>query len=97
MKPVVFLPSAEEEIIEAAVYYQAQAEGLGTKYLNAVEKAVRFIAESPTTWPVIDGSLRRHLVRNFPFGILYRIEPEQVVIVAVAHMSRRPGYWQGRK
>ncbi len=97
MKPVVFLPEAEQEMLEAAIYYQSQASGLGVDYLSEVEQAVQAIAESPMTWPIIEGELRRRLIRRFPFGILYRIEPERIVIVAVAHLRRRPGYWRGRK
>jgi plasmid stabilization system protein ParE len=96
MKPVVFLPEAEQEMLEAAIYYQSQAAGLGIDYLSEVERAVRTIAESPTTWPVVEGELRRRLIRRFPFGILYRIEPEEIVIVAVAHLHRKPGYWRKR-
>ena len=97
MKPVVFLPEAEQEMLEAAIYYQSQASGLGVDYLSEVEQAVQAIAESPMTWPIIEGELRRRLIRRFPFGILYRIEPDKIVIVAVAHLRRRPGYWRGRK
>ncbi len=97
MKPVVFLPEAEQEMLEAAIYYQSQASGLGVDYLSKVEQAVQAIAESPMTWPIIEDELRRRLIRRFPFGILYRIEPEKIVIVAVAHLRRRPGYWRGRK
>lgn len=96
MKPAVFLPEAENEMLEAASYYAVQATGLGMDYLSEVEHAVRTIEESPATWPVIEGELRRRLIRRFPFGILYRIEPEEIIIVAVAHMRRRPGYWRAR-
>lgn len=97
MKPVVFLPEAEQEMLEAAIYYQSQASGLGVDYLSEAEHAVQAIAESPMTWPIIEGEIRRRLIRRFPFGILYRIEPERIVIVAVAHLRRRPDYWRGRK
>lgn len=96
MKPIIFLPEAEEEMNEAARYYDSQASGLGTDYLSEVERAVETIAESPMTWPKIEGDLRRRLVRRFPFGILYFIEIEEIVIVAVAHLRRRPGYWKKR-
>ena len=97
MKPVIFLPEAEQEMLEAAIYYQSQSLGLGLDYLSEVERAIQAIAESPTTWPVIDDELRRRLVRRFPFGVLYRIEPQEIVIIAVAHLRRKPGYWKGRK
>ncbi|RZN41532.1 MAG: type II toxin-antitoxin system RelE/ParE family toxin [Methanophagales archaeon ANME-1-THS] len=96
MKPVVFLPQAEQEMLEAARFYESQTVGLGVDYLSEVERAVQTIAESPTTWPVIEGELRRRLIRRFPFGILYRIEPEEIVIIAVAHLRRRPWYWKKR-
>ncbi|MDZ4383544.1 MAG: type II toxin-antitoxin system RelE/ParE family toxin [Thermodesulfovibrionia bacterium] len=96
MKPVVFLHEAEQEILEAAIYYQSRASGLGIDYLSEVERAVQAIAESPNRWPIIEGELRRRLVRRFPFGILYRIESEEIVIIAVAHLRRKPGYWRER-
>lgn len=96
MKPIIFLPEAREEMYEAARHYESQASGLGIDYLSAVERAAASIAESPMTWPKIEGELRRRLVQRFPFGILYYIEPKKIVIVAVSHLKRRPGYWKKR-
>lgn len=48
------------------------------------------------TWPIVEGELRRRLVRRFPFGILYRIDPEEIVIIAIAHLHRKLGYWRKR-
>ena len=96
MRPVIFLPEAEQEMLEAARYYESQASGLGIDYLSEIERAVVAISASPMTWPILEGELRRRLVRRFPFGILYHIEPKEIIIVAVAHLSRRPGYWRGR-
>jgi len=96
MKPVAFLPEAEQEMLEAARYYESQAAGLGEDYLSEIERAVAAIAESPKTWPIIEGNLRRRLVRRFPFGILYCVEPEEIVIIAIAHLRRKPGYWRER-
>lgn len=96
MKPVVFLPEAEQEMIFAAEYYEAQASGLGVDYLSEVERSVQAIAESPMTWPIVEGKLRRRLVRRFPFGVLYRIDLEEIIIVAVAHLRRKPEYWKKR-
>jgi len=96
MKPVIFLPEAEEEMYEAAKYYESQASGLGIDYLSEVERAATSITESPKAWPKLEGELRRRLVRRFPFGILYFIETDKIVIVAVAHLKRRPGYWKKR-
>lgn len=96
MKSVIFLLEAEQEMIEAAIYYESKSSGLGVDYLEEVERAVKAISDSPNTWPVIAGELRRRLVRRFPFGILYRIDPEEIVVIAVAHLRRKPGYWKER-
>ncbi len=96
MTQVVFLPEADLEMFGAAKFYESKATGLGADYISEVEHAVRAIAESPTTWPIIEGELRRRLVRRFPFGILYRIEPDSIIIIAVSHLRRKPGYWKKR-
>jgi toxin ParE1/3/4 len=96
MTPVVFLDPAEEEMIEAALYYEDQAVGLGEHFVAEVQHAVQPIAEHPTSSKIIKGAVRRRLLRRFPFGILYRIEKEEIVIVAVMHLRRRPGYWSDR-
>lgn len=96
MKPIIFLSEAEQEMLEAAFYYQSKASGLGIDYLSEIERAVEAIEESPYTWPILEGVLRRRLVRRFPFGVLYRIDLDEIVIVAVAHLSERPGYWKKR-
>ena len=96
MMPVIFLPEAEEEMVEASLYYQTQSPRLGVEFLSEVERAVKSIAASPNTWPILEGDLRRRLTKRFPFGILYRIESAAIVAIAVAHLRRKPGYWKDR-
>ena len=62
----------------------------------AVDDALDRILDSPTRWRVLDEDVRRCLARVFPYGVLYTIEPEFVLIVAVMHCSREPGYWKRR-
>ena len=96
MMPIDFLPEADQEMLEAARYYQSLSSGLGDDYLTEVELAVQSIALSPQTWPVLEGDFRRRLVKRFPFGVIYRIEPGIIVIIAVAHLRKKPGYWKKR-
>ncbi len=65
-------------------------------FINAVEEAIFRIVESPTRWVVVDEDIRRCLTRKFPYGILYTIEEDYILIVAVMHCSREPGYWKER-
>ncbi|TKJ37985.1 plasmid stabilization protein [candidate division LCP-89 bacterium B3_LCP] len=97
MKKIVFLAPAEEELFDAASYYNAQADGLGDDFIAKVESVVHRIAENPRSGKIVRGEIRRYLIRRFPFGILYRIDPEEIVIIAVMHLRRRPGYWKRRK
>nr|MDO8109796.1 type II toxin-antitoxin system RelE/ParE family toxin [Candidatus Sigynarchaeota archaeon] len=96
MKAAVILQDAEKEMTEAVQFYEAQAKGLGVEFLSEVERAIQSIRETPETWPILEGDLRRRLLRRFPFGILYRIEADKILIIAVAHLRRKPGYWKER-
>ncbi len=96
MKSVRFLLPAEQEMLDAAQYYESQTEHLGEAFLVKVDSAVRDIAKYPGRWPVIRFDVRRRLVHRFPYGILYRIDPNEVVILAVAHLHRHPNYWISR-
>ena len=90
------LPPAEEEMTEAALFYEAANAGLGDDFLDDIQHAIDTIREHPELGPAVASGFRRMLVRRFPFSIIYAVEPGQVVIVAVAHQRRKPGYWKGR-
>jgi toxin ParE1/3/4 len=96
MTRIVFLAPAEEEMLEAAAYYASQAEGLGHNFLAAVQQAAARIVGNPRLGQIVRGDIRRRLLRRFPFGLLYRIDPEEIVIIAVMHLRRRPEYWADR-
>ena len=91
-----FHPEALEEYREATLYYVERDPALALRFVEAVEDAIRRILESPERWRVLDDDVRRCLTRVFPYGILYTIEPEFILIVAVMHCSREPGYWKRR-
>jgi len=97
MTDVVFLPPAEEEMIAAARYYESQSPGLGSAFLDEVEQATNGLAAHPQAAPVVRNGIRRRLLTRFPFGLLYQVEDTRIVIIAVMHLRRRPGYWEGRQ
>ena len=96
MTSVEFHPQAEAEFISAARYYENQAENLGLDFISSVQETYRRVAEYPESGRPFGRRLRRILVPKFPYGLLYRVEPQQILIVAVAHLHRRPGYWRSR-
>ena len=91
-----FLPEAEEEMNEAEQFYEGESEGMGEDFLDEVQHTVESILAFPKSGPVVSENLRRRILRRFPFGLLYAVEDERIVIVAFAHLKRRPGYWKDR-
>jgi len=91
-----FHPAALEEYREAALWYAQREAQVAQKFVASVEEAIARIVEAPQRWRVVDEDVRRCLTRVFPFGILYTIEGDFLLIVAVMHFSRAPGYWKSR-
>ena len=96
MKTVRFLSPAEREIAQAAQYYNSKVPNLGTEFLREVKYAVKRLEADPEVAQAVRGDVRRWLIRRFPFGILYRVDPEEIIILAVMHLARQPDYWRGR-
>lgn len=94
-------PEADLEAEEAAVWYEERQVGLGRDFFTELERAYALILETPSTWPLWPGlpeslGIRRFLPGRFPYGIAYEISGEDVIVYAVAHLSRRPAYWKDR-
>jgi toxin ParE1/3/4 len=91
-----FHPEALDEFEAAAKFYSGCQIGLELRFIGCVESALRQISDAPARWRVLDDDVRRCLVRVFPYAVLYTVESDYVLIVAVMHCSREPGYWRHR-
>ncbi|CAN5131164.1 hypothetical protein BH20VER2_BH20VER2_06600 [soil metagenome] len=91
-----FHPEARLEYRKTAIFYEARRSGLGAIVTREIESAIERILAAPEQFPFIEQDVRRCLAHVFPYGVLYTIEPDFILIIAVAHASRRPGYWQAR-
>jgi plasmid stabilization system protein ParE len=96
MKVLLFLEPAELELLDAAEWYESQVPGLGSQFLDRIEYALDEITERPEASPVVRHHIRRRLLARFPYCILYRISPHEIIVVAVMHLRRHPAYWIGR-
>ena len=96
MRRIEFHPEAQDEFISAAQFYERQTEGLGLDFITTVQRTYERLLESPASGPPFGRRLRRLLVPKFPFGLLYRVEPERIYVIAVMHLHRQPGYWRSR-
>ncbi len=91
-----FLSIAEQELNDAVAWYNSQAAGLGTEFLDELDRTVRRSMYFPLSCPEIEPGLRRCLLARFPYGLIYGIDGETIVVVAVAHLHREPRYWADR-
>jgi toxin ParE1/3/4 len=96
MSGVVFDPGARAEFLAAVEYYEECQTGLGRRFREAVESEVADIEAMPFRFRVLHAPFRRCLVPKFPYSIVFAIEPDFILVVAVAHAKRKPGYWHDR-
>jgi plasmid stabilization system protein ParE len=89
---------ASLELAEAVRWYELKRPGLGGELLDEVARAIDRLALNPDAGnpTSADRNTRRLLVSRFPYQIVYRIHPGEIVVVALAHLKRRPGYWKHR-
>jgi toxin ParE1/3/4 len=92
-----FLRLAEHELNEAAQYYELEEPGLGSSFLEEVDRCVQSIEAHPEAGRVLRGAFRRRRLRRFPYALLYRVKPTGIRILAVMNLKRRPMYWIGRE
>lgn len=90
-------PEAEEELLHSIRYYERKAAGLGAEFLDEVEKTLALIQSFPDLGTLLTDTDRRMLVERFPYGVIYTKYEDHVMIYAIMHLKRRPGYWKSRK
>jgi len=93
---VRFLEVAELELDQAIQWYRAQSPGLGDMFLIEALSAVDRIIRFPDAWQSMDENINRCRLNRFPYGLIYTIDNGDVLVLAVAHLHRRPDYWRDR-
>ena len=86
---------AESEARSAFLWYLARNPRGAERFQAALEECIDAIAEAPERFPEVEPGVRRRLLlRRFPYAVLYRVTGNEVLVVAVMHLHRRPGYWR---
>ena len=95
---ITFLKPAEQELSEAVEYYETQSPGLGFELFEEVWNAIERISQHPEAWQPLSQRARRCQVKRFPYGVVYqfRKKANEILIVAIAHLHRKPNYWHTR-
>lgn len=93
---IEFHPEALAEFKEAAQYYAGCQQHLKLRFIAAVEVVLSRIQQNPEWARIFEDDIRRSLTHVFPYAVLYSIEPDYLLIIAVMHCNREPGSWRNR-
>ena len=93
---IVMLSQAEEDLDQIASYYRGQNERLSSEFEAAVRHTFEQIRFHPLAWAPLTRRIRRCLLHRFPYGIIYRVTEESILILAVVHNQRGPDTWRDR-
>jgi plasmid stabilization system protein ParE len=96
MMRVIFTRIATQELEDAVRFYDFESAGLGQRFKEEVRKAAVRIAEYPQAWSIERGEVRKCLLHTFPYKLLYSVEEDHILVIAVAHQHRKPDYWVDR-
>ena len=90
---------ASEELEDAVRWYEQHRRGLGGEFFDSVGDALRHIDAHPEAGAMAfgDSNLRRVLIPRFPYQVVYQLRPSEILIIAFAHLKRRPGFWEHRR
>lgn len=100
-KSITFDDEAVEELESAAQWYEARRQDLGIDLVRDVREALLRIASRPHAWPLAPNvpehlNARRFVLRRFPYVVVFAELANEIRVLAIAHMSREPGFWRGR-
>jgi len=95
--PVIFTLAARAELIDAQDWYENEAPGLGRLFRAAIDAVIERMRANPRQFPVVNKSIRRALLRRFPYALMFVIEADETLtVIACFHGSRDPAHWQKR-
>jgi plasmid stabilization system protein ParE len=94
--PLDFHPAVRREADAGYRWYEQQRSGLGTDFLDEVERVLAAITANPARYGFADGDVREGPLNRFPYAIYYRVLPDRIRVLAVFHTSRDPSLWQSR-
>ena len=91
-----FLEAAQQEVDDAVAWYDEREEDLGRDFLDELDRVIRRIKSFPLASTEIDPGIRRCLLARFPYGLIYGIDEDLIIVIAVSHLHRQPRYWIDR-
>lgn len=96
MKPFRIEQGAEADFAEALEFYREESEALAGRLYDEIHRLITEVCAAPHLYRLVAPPVRRHFSETFPYAVLYVEKPDHVLILAIAHFKRRPGYWSER-
>ena len=93
---VTFLEAAQVEFEQATAYYNQESPGLGFEFADEVFRSIERVCLNPEAWQSLSNNTRRCITRRFPYGVVYQILPDQILILAIMHLHLHPDSWRDR-
>jgi plasmid stabilization system protein ParE len=93
---VEFLAPAQAEMAEAVTYYNSQKPELGSQFSEEIQRTIERILQYPEAWTPLSKRTRRCRTNKFPYGVIYQVQADVLLIVAVMHLHREPQTWKSR-
>lgn len=97
IRRTIFRSQFEVDIAEAASRYEAQRSGLGRDFLRSIDRSISAIEENPFIFRKVHRETRRAPIDRFPYGLIYKVTEDEIVLIACMHSRRHPSNWQGRQ
>jgi hypothetical protein len=91
-----FHPEAKEELFKAIHYFEECQSGLGLEFSKEIFSTIQRIIHFPVAWSKFSENTRRYLTNRFPYGVIYQIVEEEIVVIAIMQLNREPDYWKKR-
>jgi plasmid stabilization system protein ParE len=94
--PLDFHPAVRDEIEDAHEWYEQRQPGLGSDFLDEVQRVVEEFSANPSRYGFADSDIREGLLNRFPYAVYYRVLADRIRVLAVFHTARDPSRWQSR-
>lgn len=91
-----FLDEAQTELDETIDYYNSELPGLGKQFLSEVLLSMERIVSFPEAWQQLSVNTRRCQTRRFPYGLVYSVLKDEILIISVSNLHREPNHWKER-
>ena len=91
-----FHPLAVKELTDSIDYYEDNNPGLGLEFSKEVYSTIQRILQFPKAWTKISQNCRRCITQRFPYGIIYHIKEDEILIVSIMQLNQKSKRWDER-